>query len=623
MFQKKSFVCFSLIILLILVTGLSAPDVLASPTINRIKGNDRYQTAVAISQKGWPDGATNAILTTGENFPDALSAAPLAHKYNAPILLTGSNSLNDDTAAELKRLKTKKVYIIGGLGAISANVENQLAKLSISITRIAGQDRYDTSIQVAKTVGASKGVFVTTGLDFPDAVSAAPIAAAQGMPVLLVPPDSLPATTQSYLTSTKIPHLYVLNGSNELSANLVSQLPNAEVITGNDPYERNINLIKQFSDSLNFDQVYAATGSDYPDALAASALAQKSQAPLILLPKSTIPAQVPALLSSKLVHEIDIIGGEAAISAQVESGLQSVPAQISTVDNITDSVADKKKYQLPKTVTATLTDGSKVQVPVAWTLSSVNTGQPANGVNNTFNSNTTYNYAGTVTGYAGSVSLTLTINSSLSTIKFNPIKAEAVQGYSYTFPSTVTGLLGDNTLQEFPVTWNVNSNTSLAKLGSYTFQGTVTGVSQKVTLTLNVVGDKPVNIPDGSFAQAVRYQLTGLEYGNTLYLSDVLKITKLVANSKYITNLEGIENFQNLTHLELAYNSLTDVGIVPLKKLTNLQELVLNNNQITNVAPLSTLTHLNTLYLSNNQISTYNPLKSIYKNLVNRDFTIP
>ncbi|MDR3587788.1 MAG: cell wall-binding repeat-containing protein [Desulfosporosinus sp.] len=621
--QKRSSIFFPLFLLVFLVMLLSSSEVLASPTINRIMGDDRYKTAVAISQTGWPDGATSAILTTGENFPDALSAAPLAHKYSAPILLTAPDALNADTATELQRLKVKKVYLIGGLGAISGNVDKQLAKLSISITRIAGQDRYDTSVQVAKALGTSKGAFITTGLDYPDAISAAPLAAAQGMSILLVPPDGLPSSTQGYLTSSKISPIYILNGNNELSDNVINQLPQAEVITGNDSYERNINLIQRFADNLNFDSIYVATGNDYPDALAASALAQKYQAPVILLPTDGIPGLLSTVLRSKLVHTINIIGGYAAISAQLESGLQSLPAQIVSVDPITDSVADKTKYQLPKTVAATLTDGSNVQVPVAWSLSSINTGQTGSNMNNTYNTNTTYNYTGTIKDYAGNANLTLTVNPSLGTVKFDNITAVAAQGYSYSFPTTVSGLLSDNTLQQYPVSWNVSAtNTSLSKIGSYTFQGTVEGMSQKVSLTLNVVANTLVNISDGNLAQVVRYQLTGLTYGNALYLSDVLKITRLVANGKYISDLRGLENFKNLTDLELGYNSLTTTGIAPLKKLTNLKALILNNNSISSFASLSTLTHLNSLYVTGNTTTDYSPLKGIYKNLIYRDFSI-
>ncbi|SPF43912.1 hypothetical protein SBF1_2990001 [Candidatus Desulfosporosinus infrequens] len=83
-----------------------------------------------------------------------------------------------------------------------------------------------------------------------------------------------------------------------------------------------------------------------------------------------------------------------------------------------------------------------------------------------------------------------------------------------------------------------------------------------------------------------------------------------------------MDNFKNLTDLELGYNSLTTAGIVPLKKLTNLKTLIINNNSISSFASLSTLTHLNSLYVTGNTTTNYTPFKGIYKNLVYRDFTI-
>lgn len=154
MIRKKHFI-LSFFLISILVFAY-APIASASTSTERISGYDRYQTAVAISQNGWPAGSDSAILAFGEDFPDALSAGPLSGKYNAPILLTGTYSLNIDTEAELKRLKVKKVYIIGGQAVISKDVERQLSLLKIATERLAGHDLYETSIIVAQSVGLSK-----------------------------------------------------------------------------------------------------------------------------------------------------------------------------------------------------------------------------------------------------------------------------------------------------------------------------------------------------------------------------------------------------------------------------------------------------------------------------------
>ena len=211
-------VIFSLASILILwQTSL----VLASTNSDRLMGNDRYLTAIAISQKSYPNGTDTAIITTGENFPDALSAAPLAQKYNAPILLTEFNNLNSDTSTELKRLKVKKVYIIGGTGVISEDIDKQLYLMGISVLRLAGQDRYETALMVANEVGIKKGIFVVSGLDFPDALSAAPIAAAKGMPIILVPSDDLTPLQKIFLSKNTIPNTYILNDNSEISDKII------------------------------------------------------------------------------------------------------------------------------------------------------------------------------------------------------------------------------------------------------------------------------------------------------------------------------------------------------------------------------------------------------------------
>lgn len=95
--------------------------------MTRIAGNNRYETAVAVSQTAYPNGATVAYIVSGTTFPDALTAAPLTK--NGPLLLTHPDRLPPETAAEIKRLGATKIVIVGGLSAVSASVENELKKL--------------------------------------------------------------------------------------------------------------------------------------------------------------------------------------------------------------------------------------------------------------------------------------------------------------------------------------------------------------------------------------------------------------------------------------------------------------------------------------------------------------
>lgn len=76
--------------------------------VTRLAGKDRYETSTIISKFGWKQTSDNAILVTGEDYPDALCSVPFAAKLKAPILLTERNYLNNNTLNEIIRLKVKK-----------------------------------------------------------------------------------------------------------------------------------------------------------------------------------------------------------------------------------------------------------------------------------------------------------------------------------------------------------------------------------------------------------------------------------------------------------------------------------------------------------------------------------
>ncbi|NSJ92950.1 cell wall-binding repeat-containing protein, partial [Coprococcus sp. MSK.21.13] len=105
---------------------LSKVSAAAYSKSERIYGKNRYETAVKISQKGWERGANCVILASGEGYADALCAAPLAKINDAPILLVQKNKLDLNVLRELKRLGVKNVYIIGGQGSISKEVEDKI-----------------------------------------------------------------------------------------------------------------------------------------------------------------------------------------------------------------------------------------------------------------------------------------------------------------------------------------------------------------------------------------------------------------------------------------------------------------------------------------------------------------
>lgn len=259
----------------------SSGDDSSSIETERLAGANRYETAKAIAQAGW-DYSYHAVIASGENYPDALCSAPLAAKYDAPILLTGRDSLDAYTRNELVRLNTKSVFLAGGTGVISAGTEQAIRNMGISVTRLAGIDRYDTSLQIARHIGGSTEAVIATGQDYPDALSIAPIAAMKKMPVILTPKNSLTEDLKQYIRAN-FTKTYVVGGEQAVSTAVLNQLPSPVRLSGANRYQTNIEIIRKFTSELNLTTVYLATGQSFPDALAGAVLAGRAGSPVVLV----------------------------------------------------------------------------------------------------------------------------------------------------------------------------------------------------------------------------------------------------------------------------------------------------------------------------------------------------
>lgn len=279
----------------------------------RLAGTDRYETSAEIAKTGWKT-SYYAILVSGENFPDAIFAAPLASKYNAPILLTSMNQLDEPTQNELVKLAVKNVIIVGGEGVISATVEQAIKNLGLDVSRIAGIDRYETSLKVAQTLGNSNEAVIASGQDFPDVLSFAPIAAKQGIPILLTPQDSLSTQLKGFLNNS-VRKTYILGDTQFVSDTVLNQLPSPERLSGSNQYETNVQIINAFADFLDLSTCYIATGEDFPDALSGSVIASLTKSPVILV-KEPLDQVTSVFIQNNLpgIKKVIAFGGTGAVS---------------------------------------------------------------------------------------------------------------------------------------------------------------------------------------------------------------------------------------------------------------------------------------------------------------------
>ncbi|ADY54654.1 cell wall binding repeat 2-containing protein [Syntrophobotulus glycolicus DSM 8271] len=318
-------------ICIILMQGFYCRSTVAdtsSSSVNdiRISGNDRYQTAVEISENGWTT-SDYVVLARGDDFADALCAGPLAQKYNGPILLTQSNALNPNTFAELQRLRAKHIIIVGGTGAVSPEVENELKTAGFNnIQRIFGSDRFQTSVMIARELNAGTKVALATGNDYPDALSISGIASKLGMPILLTGANSLDNNVLDYLWQHRgITQTYIIGGIGAISSAIEQIVPGPVRLSGQNRFETNIAVIRNFESIISFNKIYVATGNDFADALTGALLSAGSGSPLILVSK-TLPISTSDYLKTKMTNAsiVVLLGGGAAVNESVIKDIASI-----------------------------------------------------------------------------------------------------------------------------------------------------------------------------------------------------------------------------------------------------------------------------------------------------------
>ncbi len=325
----------------------SASEVLTTNDQRPLAGANRYETAALIA-KEFVDEAlrtdnytvNTAIVISGEGFADALSAAALAGRYRAPILLTPPTSLASVVQSFVSVNQISNVYVIGGTTAVSQAVTDSLNALSgVSVTRLSGEDRYLTALAVAKEVGGSTGadlgsycntrdqaVLLVNGEGFADALAGGPLAYDDRLPILLTRPTGLEDVVLSYLDAASVDRVIILGGTTVVSTAIENSITarNVEVtrLAGENRFATAIAMAEALTIgpadcNWSANDFGFANGRSPYDALAGSALLGQRQSPLLLTePDQLAPAtdgylaSTPLTLNGENVHiRLSVLGG--------------------------------------------------------------------------------------------------------------------------------------------------------------------------------------------------------------------------------------------------------------------------------------------------------------------------
>lgn len=166
-----------------------------APSVTRLAGIDRYETAVAISSSNYDPGVETVHVVTGESFVDGLAAGPAAR---GPILLVPSTGIPATVSAELARLDPTEIVIVGGEAAVSSETAEALAAFTTgAVSRISGSSRYATAAALNAAAGPGT-VYLVRADDYPDGLAVAGLAGQR--PILLTQGIHLPGDTATAIS---------------------------------------------------------------------------------------------------------------------------------------------------------------------------------------------------------------------------------------------------------------------------------------------------------------------------------------------------------------------------------------------------------------------------------------
>lgn len=294
----------------------------------RIAGQDRIETAIGIAQKGW-DTTETVILCELNDYPGSIAAAPYAASLDAPILLTGGQKLDSRVVDELERLQPQKAILIGGEALLATAIVEKLENLGIETERIGGANRYATSVLLAERL-YSDSLIIANGDDFPDALSAASYAGIAQIPIVLTS-KKLPAEVLEYCQQIQPENIIVIGGEAVVPTESLSEhdLIITTRLGGENRYATNAKVVEHMQNVVESNDLFLASGVNFPDAIAGTVLAAKEKAPLLLTAIEDIPPDVYSLMRLHMKVEPPVAttsSGQGKVTASGGLNLRDTPS---------------------------------------------------------------------------------------------------------------------------------------------------------------------------------------------------------------------------------------------------------------------------------------------------------
>lgn len=243
--------------------------------------NSKIKSAVGISRRTF-GRSKNIVLIGDESIPDSLLAAGLAGYLDAPILLSNKDKVSKDLLGELSRLKAENIYIASGKKWISESILTELSEKGYNIFDCSGQNRYETSKNIAKKIKADNKYILLSGENFNDISSISTYSYDKKIPILLTGKSQIPMCNYDLINQKS--QILAIGGYNTISKDVYSQLDKKKVqidrISGKNRFDTSEKIVKKlYPNSSGY--IYQSDKSFFNNIII-SPFSAKSERPILI-----------------------------------------------------------------------------------------------------------------------------------------------------------------------------------------------------------------------------------------------------------------------------------------------------------------------------------------------------
>ena len=282
-----------------------------------------------------------------------LTATVLGNEKDAPILLSSKDFIDEKTIEEINRLKPEEIIVSGGPESVSDKALDQLT--GYKVTRLYGQDRYETAVKVGEEVRAVTGnktsSMLVDGTNYPDVITMSTLASQKRVPILLTEPSVFTDKTKETMNAWGINDIIIGGGYNSVSKDIENGLGVAKVsrLGGKDRFETASLIATEVRKSGSTTDMILVDGTNFPDGITINSLASNFKAPIMLTEPETLTKITADKIAEWSIGKVLIGGGYNSVSKSVEDNL-----------NVTkkERVSGLDRYETAVKISQRLSDGN-------------------------------------------------------------------------------------------------------------------------------------------------------------------------------------------------------------------------------------------------------------------------